>query len=376
MPRHILSSLRWYAVNLWHWWLQRSRRSELRRSTDRGRTVVIDVQENRWHRYLHILLLFLADQGFSVVIRHRWRFIGSWASHDLFRRSSFFNLRFGSDRAEHELLITDRSAAGKHLRLDLEYFPLPGYVLPGIRVPMPMVDSQYIIGSLRTRLKVPAHMRRRAAFFFGNMDREAYARPEPREVFGCFTRTELFDLLRSQHEHRMNEPANVDRINSVPQKDVVLLGRHKQYIPPSELIDVLARFDFFLAPSGVVMPLCHNLVEAMFAGCIPILQHAHLMDPPLQNGIECLAFRDAGELALALERMRAMSDQEVLAMRLAVNQYCQEHLTPAAVISRLGRTGWNGPLHLNGELASVMRVQQRMRELGVAGPLPIPSTVQ
>ena len=376
MPRHILSSLRWYAVNLWQWWLQRSRRSALRRSTDMGRTVVIDLHENRWHRYLHILLLFLADQGFSVVIRHRWRFIGSWASHDLFRRSSLFNLRFTSHRAEHELLITDRSAAGKHLRLDLDYFLLPQESPNGTRVPMPMVDSQYIAGTHRRFPPNTDTKRRRAAFFFGNMDRGAYQRPEPREVFGCFTRTELLDLLREHHAERLSEPADLDGIDDRPEHDIVLLGRHKRYILPTDLLEVLTRFDFFLAPSGVVMPLCHNLVEAMFAGCIPILQHGHLMDPPLRNGIECLGFSNASQLSIALGRMRSMSDEDVLAMRKRVIRYCEEHLTPDAVIARLERTGWNGPLHLNGELASVMRLKQRMTELGIAGPLPIPSTIQ
>lgn len=376
MPRHILSSLRWYAVNIGHWALQRSRRSAPRRSKRTGRTVVIDLRENRWHRYLHILLLFFADQGFSVVLRHRWRFIGSWASHDLFRRSSLFRLRFDSERGENELLITDRPAAGKHLLLDLDYFLLPQESPNGTRVPMPMVDSQYIVGAHRRSWADTETVRRRAAFFFGNMDREAYQRPEPREVFGCFTRTELFDLLRAEHGDRVSEPTDLDGIDDQLDHDIVLLGRHKRYILPTELMGVLARFDFFLAPSGVVMPLCHNLVEAMFAGCIPILQHGHLMDPPLRNGIECLGFGDASQLTIALGRMRSMSNEDVLAMRKAVIRYCQEHLTPAAVIARLERTGWNGPLHLNGELASVMRLQQRMAERGIAGPLPNPMAIQ
>ncbi|MBK8499327.1 MAG: hypothetical protein IPL52_11045 [Flavobacteriales bacterium] len=77
----------------------------------------------------------------------------------------------------------------------------------------------------------------------------------------------MFDLLRSSTKHHEQAcECGSDRQRSA--KDVVLLGRHKPAAHPRfALVDVLARFDFFLAPSGVVMPLCLTLVKAMFAGC-------------------------------------------------------------------------------------------------------------
>src|SRR5205823_2507023 len=48
--------------------------------------------------------------------------------------------------------------------------------------------------------------------------------------------------------------------------------------------------DFFLAPPGCAMPLSHNLIEAMSLGAIPILNYGDYLDPPLRDGVDCLAF--------------------------------------------------------------------------------------
>jgi glycosyltransferase involved in cell wall biosynthesis len=360
MLRRTLSSLRWYAVNMWYWLGQPRARGPFGQGS-----VYIDLRTNLWHRYLHILVLFLLDQGYTVVFRHRWRFIGSWASYDMFRKSGRFHLTFKPHRNVQGPVITDTPVIGPHLLLDHDYFTLPGHQLKGIRIPMPMVDSQYIAGTHRAPPVDAERQRRRAVFFFGNTAPSAYYRNDPRTVFNCFTRPELLDLIKQRFHDRIHEPSGIAEIDDALDRDIVLLSRQKAYIPPIELNGVLARFDFMLAPSGLVMPLCHNLTEAMSAGCIPILQHAHLLDPPLRDGIECLSFTDEESLARAMERMRSMEQGDVLRMRKAVLVYCEQHLTPAAVITRLREAGWNGPLHLNAELPSVLRLHERMKAAGM-----------
>lgn len=354
-PIQILSDLRWYLVNTWLWLRQRSER----RAT-KGPLVLVDIRQNVWHRYLHILILFLRDGGYSVHIRHRFRFIGSWASNDLFRRSSFFNLVLRPDPADtYHLILTDRPIKEPHMLLTADYFDLAGVQRQGLRLPMAMADTFYVQGLHARSTADAAQERQRCLFFFGNMDRTAYDRPEPRSVFGCFTRTELLDLLRTDHSDRVFEPETLAEVENRGLRDIVLLGRQREYIPPARLLDELSRYDLFLAPSGVVMPLCHNVVEAMAAGCIPVLQYPHLMEPPLEHGVNCLAFKNANELNDILEHIPLVSAMEIIAMRKRVLAYYQDHLSPQAVIGRMNALiGTNTLLRVNAEMLSTQLFRQ------------------
>jgi len=64
------------------------------------------------------------------------------------------------------------------------------------------------------------------------------------------------------------------------------------------------------------MPLCHNLIEALAMGAIPILQYPQYMTPPLTDNVNCLRYQDAEDLIkvintalqLSLADKRKLSD--------------------------------------------------------------------
>lgn len=348
-----LSAMRWYVMNLSRW-LRMGRGSAIGQ-----KTAHIDIERNLWHRYLHILILFLQMSGYRVELRHRWRFMASWASSDLFRMLKGLRLVGRGPRASTDLVISDRKDIVGALVLDADYFDPLGTQPHGYRIPMPMADSAYLLGVHEHAPEIDAP-REHAIFFFGNMDRSAYARSEPRTLFGCMDRCRLLDLISNELPHRVHEPMDESSLAARGSRDIVLMDRSMHYIKPKDLPSVLARFDFFLAPSGVIMPLCHNLVEAMFAGCIPILQHPHLMDPPLIDGVNCLSFHDETSLVPALDRAKDLSASEVFAMRRAVRSYYDEHLAPARVVQRL-EAQKQGYVRLNAELASVRMLDRKIR---------------
>ena len=370
MIKPALSAARWYCINMLRWAGQWRKRGPLH---DRG--VCFDVERGGGHRYLHILVLFLHFRGYTVYFKHRFRFIGSWAPSDLFRRSGTFRLYAGKG-PEHRAtwLFTDRPVARPHVLLDADYHQVPGEAEDGVRLPMPMVDSQYIEADGDHGTMMEANARReRTVFFFGNMDRTAYGRPENTEVFGCFSRTHLLDTLRNGLGDLVHEPTGPEDMNAPDGKYIVLLGRHHRYIAPGDLLKTLSRYDFFLAASGVVMPLCHNLVEAMCAGCIPVLQHPHLMTPPLQHGVNCLVFRDEPELIDLMRRIPEMPEDDILAMRRNVLDHYRQYLAPEAVIAMLEREGKGlERLRINGESESTRILRKRLDAMGISGPLPFP----
>ncbi|WKZ66357.1 MAG: hypothetical protein QY325_00190 [Flavobacteriales bacterium] len=367
-PITALSALRWYLVNT-GWWM----RNGGWRQQGGHPIAFIDLRRNPWHRYLHILIIFLRMQGYAIRIRHRWGFLATWGSFDLFRRSgSGLQLTLSDHAGAADLFLTDDpDRTGGATVLDADYFGWPGRAMDGYAVPMPMADTVYLQGLHKRALPDARLPREHAIFFFGNMDRGSYGRPEPSAVFGCLSRMAALDLLRSRVPERVRDCRDLDEAQVTDGRDILLLDRAKRYIAPADLPDVLRRFDFFLGLSGVVMPLCHNLTEAMFAGCIPILQHPHLLQPALRDGEECIAFADAEGLITALERARSLTEEERIRMRSAVLRYYAEHLAPEAVVSRLTAQR-GGRARLNGEQASTAILRARLQQAGITGAMPRP----
>lgn len=366
--RHLLSGLRWYAINILTF--LRGGRTAVPAFAP---VVCFDLQANHWHRHLHILMHFFEIKGYAVRIRHRYRFIASWASHDLFRFSSPFRMYWGQGAEKGaRWLFTDRPVKRPHVLLDADYYPVPGEREQDPRIPMSLVDTFYVFRLLDRIAVNPEEARRRGVFFFGNMDPLAYGRSEPAEVFNCLTRTDLINTVRRRFPDRVVTPREAKGIAVHGGRDIVLVDRKDHYITPDRLPGVLGEFDFFLAPSGVVMPLCHNLVEAIAAGCIPILQHPHLMVPHLEHGRNCFAFRDEAGLAAILERIPHMPEKEVRDMRANVLAYYRSHLAPEAVIGRLEQEGSDlRRVRLNGELYSTNILREKLARMG-SGGLPLP----
>src|SRR5690606_23719156 len=70
-------------------------------------------------------------------------------------------------------------------------------------------------------------------------------------------------------------------------------------VPVSEWLNTLSKFHFFLAGPGL-MPICHNLLEAMSVGTVPIIQFPELIVPPLKDNENCIAFKDENDLLMKI----------------------------------------------------------------------------
>jgi hypothetical protein len=95
---------------------------------------------------------------------------------------------------------------------------------------------------------------------------------------------------------------------------------------PRRWLEDLRSADFFLCLPGSHMLMCHNAVEAISAGCIPILCYDDWFSPNLVSGVNCLSYRSLDELKRAIERALAMSNDEVAAFRARVRGYFERHL--------------------------------------------------
>jgi hypothetical protein len=125
-------------------------------------------------------------------------------------------------------------------------------------------------------------------------------------------------------------------INSLSILDDV---RHSQYLnkvaitPSSEIriandnwLEAISLSDFFLCAPGIVMPMCHNIIESMAVGSIPITNYPEWLNPPLQHMKNCIVFDDHDDLLSKLKFALTLSQADISALREEVINYYEINL--------------------------------------------------
>jgi hypothetical protein len=95
---------------------------------------------------------------------------------------------------------------------------------------------------------------------------------------------------------------------------------------PRHWLTELGKADFFLCLPGSHMLMCHNAIESMSAGCVPILCYENWFFPNLAHGVNCLSYRDLNGLKFAIKTALTMREDEVAALRLQVMDYYERYL--------------------------------------------------
>jgi hypothetical protein len=103
----------------------------------------------------------------------------------------------------------------------------------------------------------------------------------------------------------------------------------------SRWLPTIASADFFLCPPGYVMPMCHNTVEAMAVGTIPIINYPEWFQPGLVHLENCVAFGDADDLIRQLHAVIAMEPRRIAEMRQNVVKYYESSLTAESFARRI-----------------------------------------
>jgi len=186
----------------------------------------------------------------------------------------------------------------------------------------------------------PQRHRRFRIGFFGTHDREFYTK---HYHFQGMNRFEILEVFLQKYGNRMTHlqggPKNWDPCEITVSIDARGGDRRgKAFLSQDHYFEALHECDFVLSPPGWCMPVSHNLIEAMFCGAIPITNGGAFMAEPLEDDVNCLAFKNVEELAAAVERALAMDVGEVERMRWAVLDYYERFLEPNAFGEKLLRS--------------------------------------
>jgi hypothetical protein len=115
----------------------------------------------------------------------------------------------------------------------------------------------------------------------------------------------------------------------------LIMDQEHPRIDVTRWLATLATSDFFLCPPGYVMPMCHNTVEAMAVGTIPIINYPEWFDPHLEHLQNCIAFDDKADLLGKLNAVLQMDPEHIARMRQRVIAYYDAHLAPGTFIRKI-----------------------------------------
>lgn len=109
----------------------------------------------------------------------------------------------------------------------------------------------------------------------------------------------------------------------------IILERNKINfdVPPTKWLEVLAKSDFFLCAPGVPVPLCHNAVESMAVGTIPITNYPNWFFPSLEHLKNCIKFNTKEDLIEAVKLVMSMEKSQIEQIRKNVIEYYEKHLS-------------------------------------------------
>lgn len=108
----------------------------------------------------------------------------------------------------------------------------------------------------------------------------------------------------------------------------VIVDTSKFWVNPTDWLPHLSKTDFFICPPGYCMPMCHNVVEAMAVGAIPIINYPEWFNPSLKHMENCIVFDDKNDLVKKIKHILDMDKLQVSAMRHKAIDYYEKHLNP------------------------------------------------
>lgn len=222
-----------------------------------------------------------------------------------------------------------------------------------------MAFPVFVHPQITTKMKLPpvyqvAAPRPARIFFGGNTEQGKYDKDVLRDFYHMLTRREMLDATAAvTPAYRPLDAASW--LASAEFHPFVLCETQHCKIPQERWLEALAKADFFLACPGVGMPLCHNLIEALAAGTIPILQYATYLPQPLENGVNCLAFENPAELQEITAKVLTMGQEQIQILRGNVRAYYDEFLAPGRFAEKL----FSGPQRERTLLINAYRVPRQ-----------------
>jgi hypothetical protein len=327
-------SARWFV-------LRESLRNRTKRNSQQRPVLLLSLRHLR-QRYLFLLAQCFSRCGFFVhldlpISRQSYWDTDSYARYVFEEPQLKATQDLPEDRAQAYLCLDhdeiDVRGWGKVIRLD--YDIKEGLSRPGaVIVPYWMHPNVYRHG-LADTLSYWRHGQRPVRLFFaGNLSPDRYTAKGPlnQDKLG---RREILEHILEDFGSRtvlVRDPDQLKDIMARGSRGIVIFDGTKARLSREEWFPALGKCEYFLALPGVVMPMSHNLIEAMGLGCVPVCNYPEWLSPRLVNGRDCLAFTDRQSLGLAIEAVLGADPGHTARLRTGSLGYFATNLQPEAFL--------------------------------------------
>ena len=209
-----------------------------------------------------------------------------WVKSTFFRNLNYWNvdLKVGNvirhKPSTGDLLIT-RVGKGKLLDLPTLYFNdrimdrIDKVKEKPFYYPILMHPDKATAAFEQECMQAPVEKRTIGMLFVGNNDASYTKNAETiHKLYHVHTRTEIIDHLAKELPDYIYRPETLEELLEAEQSGcltnrIVIVDRFRV---STEYISLLKKARCFLITSGVVMPFCHNHIESIACGCIPVTE--------------------------------------------------------------------------------------------------------
>ncbi|GEM_PF-868724 len=293
------------------------------------------------------IMCYLEKEGYNILLFHNYNFI----SKSVFGVKGIFRIKNLQIIKKLENNIIVEMYFYDNLENELKFNSLKKFFLKDIEnakktdseidVPYPMHP---IIYDNQIYLKTRSYRnvdRKIKILFSGNTHKETYVINKINEHYKMLNRYDIIEHLRTTLP---NEIINIvelrdyiDRIflGEISYENKLIMidwqwkikhGKYDLRIDNNDWLYFLSRADFFLACPGVRIPFCHNIVEAMSVGTIPLTNYGHLFNPPLIDMENCISFDTLECLINKVNLVINMNPDEIQRIRKNVIAYYNQIL--------------------------------------------------
>jgi glycosyltransferase involved in cell wall biosynthesis len=145
----------------------------------------------------------------------------------------------------------------------------------------------------------------------GNFDKKIYDTKIIEDNFGLLNRWKIYqEVLKHDKLLLVTGDELVTKLDSgIFNENLILMKWQSGAIPADKWRTYLSSAHFVFCAPGMTMPMCHNVLEAMSVGVIPILNYSNWLNPSLEDGINCLVYQEISDILPIIDKALSLSNE-------------------------------------------------------------------
>ncbi|MBF9238397.1 hypothetical protein I2I05_13410 [Hymenobacter sp. BT683] len=317
------------------------------------------------YRFYYPLIRHLSDAGYACYIQIDYKFLHSaklfldWISKldNVYFSVSLVGNKDISFLIKDKSSQTDNNSDIKVVILSDEVYTINGDFKKDNIIPFSMHPDQYALLSEPKIRELRNANKTIRIFFSGNTSGKGYKDEFLNVLHGKMSRNQIINAVFERFGEKIQRQPTIgksDKPIHLYVSDFWVNDELKnQNVSKSDWFSQLAQCQFFLACPGFSHPMCHNLIESMAVGCIPILEHAEYLSPALVHKKNCISFSGQDSLQSAIEEVLMMTDADISIMQSNVIDYYENYLSGVFVVKMLEQASDNSTLYYYSSAQSI-----------------------